>query len=172
TACGKQRPDHAHSRPRCLLLIALLVAPFATEAEEGEEFVLLSSGNRMTGTVRALDRGELTFTIDGAGTVDIDWKNVETLQSEQRFDVELASGERLAGSIVAGAPGDLPAFFGPSITWRTVLPGSVVDGWFNRLQRNAVSRPARAGRSSGSELGRDCDTFRLNSSGVSWPRLE
>src|SRR5690606_3670464 len=23
---------------------------------------------------------------------------------------------------------DLPAFFGPSITWRTVLPGSVVDG--------------------------------------------
>jgi Protein of unknown function, DUF481. len=124
TACGKQRPDHAHSRPRCLLLIALLVAPFATEAEEGEEFVLLSSGNRMTGTVRALDRGELTFTIDGAGTVDIDWKNVETLQSEQRFDVELASGERLAGSIVAGAPGtvQLVTAAGP----RTLERGRIV----------------------------------------------
>lgn len=96
-----------HPRTRRLLLILILVAAVAAEAGEGEEFVSLTSGNRMTGTVRALDRGRLTFTIDGAGTVDIDWNNVETLQSAQSFDVELASGERLAGSIVAGAPGTL-----------------------------------------------------------------
>src|SRR5690606_12070742 len=54
-----------------------------------------------------LSRGTLTFSIDGAGPVEIDWGNVEALTSSREFDVELGSGERLSGSIFSPSPGRL-----------------------------------------------------------------
>lgn len=68
-----------------------------------EDVVTLNSGNRMTGAIRELTRGELSFRIDGVGTVNIDWRNVVELQSPDRFYIELASGEREVGTLnVAG----------------------------------------------------------------------
>jgi len=103
----RRMPRYAFS----LILLAFLVAApaghAAGENAAGEDFVSLTSGNRMTGTVRGLERGELRFAIDGVGPVDIDWNNVEALRSGQGFDIELASGERLAGSIAAAGPGRL-----------------------------------------------------------------
>lgn len=74
-----------------------------------EDLVVLSSGNRMTGTLRDLTRGELIFSIEGAGRgrgrVEIDWRNVAMLESTQRLDIEVASGERYLGTIAARGPG-------------------------------------------------------------------
>lgn len=68
-----------------------------------EDVVTLNSGNRMTGEIRELTRGELSFRIAGVGTVDIDWRNVVELQSPERFYIVLASGEREIGTLaVAG----------------------------------------------------------------------
>lgn len=64
-----------------------------------EDVVLLTSGNRMTGQIRELSRGELSFRIDGIGRVDIDWRNVAELHSPQRFYIELTSGERQTGTL-------------------------------------------------------------------------
>lgn len=64
-----------------------------------EDVVLLTSGNRMTGTIRELSRGELQFSIDGVGRVDIDWRNVAELRSAERFYIELTSGERQTGTL-------------------------------------------------------------------------
>lgn len=102
---------------------ALLFAPWAHAKEdqadhedqaEPEDVVVLSSGNRLMGDILYLDRGELAFSIDGAGSVDIDWNNVETLQSPRVFDVELASGERLSGSIASPARGRIAVASGTS----------------------------------------------------------
>jgi len=79
------------------VLMATLVS--MSVANAADDFVELNSGNRMTGEVRELSRGQLSFAIDGAGTVDIDWRNVERLHSSQDLDIELSSGERFAGSI-------------------------------------------------------------------------
>lgn len=68
-----------------------------------EDVVLLDSGNRMTGTINVLSRGELTFSIAGAGGVEIDWSNVLELRSPERFYIELASGERFTGTLEASA---------------------------------------------------------------------
>ncbi len=83
----------------CLLLVASYAA--------ADDLVVLTNGNRMTGTVRELSRGELDFSIAGAGRVNIDWRNVAQLESEQRLDVESASGERFLGTIASPAPGTL-----------------------------------------------------------------
>jgi hypothetical protein len=90
------RPSYV--RAAGAILVALLVRTPAVNAAGGD-FVELKSGNRMTGEVTELSRGQLSFAIDGAGTVEIDWRNVERLQSSQDLDIELSSGERFAGSI-------------------------------------------------------------------------
>jgi putative salt-induced outer membrane protein YdiY len=86
-----------------LTLPALLAASFPASATD-KDVVVLTTGNQLAGEVVEMKRGQLSFSIDGAGTVDIDWGNVVSLQSAQGLDVELSSGERLSGTIVA-APG-------------------------------------------------------------------
>jgi hypothetical protein len=80
-----------------ILFVSLLRMAAGNAA--GGDFVELESGNRMTGEVTELSRGQLLFAIDGAGTVEIDWRNVERLHSSQDLDIELSSGERFAGPI-------------------------------------------------------------------------
>jgi len=81
--------------------LALLLG--ITSIASAEDIVTLDSGNRMTGEIRELTRGELSFRIAGVGRVDIDWRNVVELESPDRFYIVLASGEREIGTLhVAG----------------------------------------------------------------------
>jgi hypothetical protein len=89
-----------------LTVLALLGAALPSYAADAD-VVLLMSGNRMTGRIMGLSRGQLTFAIDGAGSVDINANNIEMLESTRTFDIELASGERLSGTISATLPGKL-----------------------------------------------------------------
>ena len=86
----------------CLLL---LTAAGAAHAQN--DVVELTTGNRLIGTIRSLYRGGLRFSIAGAGTVNINWSNVELLESARMMDVELASGERLSGAVQSPAAKEL-----------------------------------------------------------------
>lgn len=86
-----------------LALVAIGSPAFAADSD----VVVLTNGNRMTGSVTELSRGELSFSIDGAGSVDIDWTNVASLTCSHALDIELGSGERLHGSISSPEPGKL-----------------------------------------------------------------
>lgn len=100
-------PAHAtRPRARFATLIAAFLLAGAGQALHADE-ALLTSGNRLTGTVRELARGELAFSIDGVGRVSIEWSNVERLSSDTRMDIELASGERLEGTISSPSAGRL-----------------------------------------------------------------
>lgn len=87
------------------VLAVLCIAPAAHASEP--DVVVVKSGNRMTGSVSELSRGTLTFSIEGAGSVDINWHNVVSLQSSQNLDVHLASGVRYAGTVSSPAEGKL-----------------------------------------------------------------
>jgi len=93
------------SSAACGTLIAAASGVCAQEHER--DVVVLTTDNRLEGQVIGLLRGRLTFAIDGAGPVEIDWSNVETLTSPREFDVELGSGQRLSGSIFSPSPGRL-----------------------------------------------------------------
>ena len=72
------------------------------------DVVELLNGDRITGEVRSLDRGMLTFSTDHMGTLEIEWEYVKRLQSRQVLDVELQSGQRFFGSLAtASEPGQL-----------------------------------------------------------------
>jgi putative salt-induced outer membrane protein YdiY len=93
----------------------LMFLPWTASAVAADDFVALSSGNRMTGEIERFSRGELFFSIDGAGTAAIDWRNIEALRSARIFDVELTSGERLKGEINSSSAGALEIRTGTSM---------------------------------------------------------
>lgn len=80
-----------------LPVLAILLG--TASVASAEDVVTLNSGNRMTGEIRELTRGELSFRIAGVGRVDIDWRNVVELESPDRFYIVLSTGEREVGTL-------------------------------------------------------------------------
>jgi Protein of unknown function, DUF481 len=89
----------------CASALVLLAFPARSSGASETDLVVFASGNRMTGQVTELSRGELAFSVDGAGSIDIDWNNVVSLRSVEPLDIELASGELMTGSIESVAQG-------------------------------------------------------------------
>src|SRR5512133_3294854 len=91
---------------RICVVLALVTISSIAKGEE-HDVIKLKSGNRLVGSVTQLSRGTLSFSIDGAGAVDINWNNAESLESVTVLDVELKSGKRLRGTLSTPSPGKL-----------------------------------------------------------------
>lgn len=89
-----------------LAVLSLLLIAISASASE-PDVVVVKSGNRMTGSLSELSSGTLSFSIEGAGSVDIDWHNVVSLVSSQNLDVHMASGVRYSGTISSPSDGKL-----------------------------------------------------------------
>lgn len=129
---------------RIACVLVLLVAATPATAEDND-VVLLTSGNRLVGRIIELARGQLTFRITGAGTVDINVTNIETLSSERMFYVELPSGEWLSGSIASAGPGML-AIREASGATRTVSMNEVIRmTWIGATMRERTAGDLEVG---------------------------
>jgi hypothetical protein len=87
-----------------LALTFVSVGASTVYAAAKTDIVELANGDRITCEIKKLDRGKLTVKTDGLGTVSIEWDDIQHITSAQRFNVELASGERTFGSLGRGAP--------------------------------------------------------------------
>ena len=87
-----------------LALIFVAVGTSTAHAATKTDIIELLNGDRMTCEIKKLDRGKLTVKTDGLGTVSIEWDDIQNITSTNRFNVELASGERTFGSLGRGAP--------------------------------------------------------------------
>jgi len=82
-------------------------------AKRKDDVVVMTNGDKFTGEIKSLQYGELVFKSDYMkDSVHLDWKRVETLQSQDTFIVALTDGERVTGLISRkGTPeGDGKAF--------------------------------------------------------------
>jgi hypothetical protein len=122
-------------------LISLLATSVSLEAKRKDDVLVLDNGDRMTGEVKKLTRGELYFNTGYvAQNVRIDWTKVSRLVSLDRYQVILSNGQQLVGEIersmdgvfsVGGMP--LPA----PLTWRDVINMLPVERKFwNQLTGN------------------------------------
>jgi hypothetical protein len=122
-------------------LISLMAATVSLEAKRKDDVLILENGDRMTGEVKKLTRGELYFNTGYfAQDVRIDWTKVSRLVSLDRYQIILSNGRQLVGEIersmdgvfsVAGMP--LPAPLG----WRDVVSMLPVERKFwNQLTGN------------------------------------
>ncbi len=95
--------------PRYLILLTL-AALSATDAHAAPktDVIMLRNGDRLTGEVKEMVRGQLMLKTDNAGTIYVEWDKITSLQSGQRLRVELNDGTRYFGSaLTPSEPGQL-----------------------------------------------------------------
>ena len=61
------------------------------------DVVVLVNGDRITGEVKKLERGILTYGTDFMGTLKIEWGKVVQLRSDQLLELEMLDGTRTNG---------------------------------------------------------------------------
>ncbi len=93
----------------CLIAMLILIglAPAAQAAKT--DVVRLINGDDVTGEIKSLEFGELSYSTDSMGTVGIEWEEVVSLRSDQALQVEDTSGTRYFGSLVLASAEGLVA---------------------------------------------------------------
>ena len=80
-----------------LILLAFLVVvggAFAAQAKSKDDVVVLKNGDRLTGEIKGLARGELKFKASYmADAVRLDWSKVARLESKDRYLITLTDGK-------------------------------------------------------------------------------
>lgn len=77
-----------------VILFLLLVCATTTFAKSDDDVVVLKNGDRLTGEIKGLERGELKIKADYmAESVRLDWARVERLESRSTFLIALADGK-------------------------------------------------------------------------------
>lgn len=93
-------PTSARSAAASLGQVAALLSLLwsgGLHAAPKTDLVILVNGDRITGEVKELERGILSYSTDFIGTIRIEWEKVAQLQSGQLFEVELTDGSKMYG---------------------------------------------------------------------------
>ena len=93
---------------RAGLVVLLLLIACPLFGKRKDDVVVMKNGDKFTGEIKELQRGELIFSsYYMKDDVYLDWNEVLTLQSKDPFIVALSNGERMAGFISEEVnPGD------------------------------------------------------------------
>jgi hypothetical protein len=90
------------------LVTALLLAGASPLLAQKTDILVLYRGDAITGEVKELNRGKLSYKTDDMGTLSVEWDKVAHLTSTNYFDVENALGVRFFGRLAASEePGEL-----------------------------------------------------------------
>jgi hypothetical protein len=119
------------------LILALILLPASAQAAK-TDVVVLNNGDRITGEIKALERGRLRYSTDAMGTIYIEWDDIDTVSSGLFFRAELADGQRFYGSLsdaggagTLGVSGDRGTGPMPLMDIVRIIP--VKDDWKGRL---------------------------------------
>lgn len=89
---------------RAAVLLLLLLGMPAIAAAQRTDIVVLGNGDRITGEVVRLERGRLEFKTDEAGTLYIEWDNINRVEARRTFEVGTSDGRRFLGRLEPGTP--------------------------------------------------------------------
>ncbi|MFW5488525.1 MAG: DUF481 domain-containing protein [Desulfovibrio sp.] len=98
------------------LLIFSVVLGIAASADAA--MVHMKNGDRLSGEVVKMEKGVLQLATPYAGTIKIQWDQIDSLESEKSLDVYLKDKTELSGPAVADTPGHV-----------TIKPKN--DAWHN-----------------------------------------
>jgi hypothetical protein len=90
----------AARRGRIAAIVLLLLLAYPLFAKRKDDVVVMQNGDRFTGEIKGLERGELLFKSDYMiDSVHLDWKRVKELKSKDTYIVTLKNGTRVIGQI-------------------------------------------------------------------------
>ena len=121
------------------LFPALSWAPLVNASHPKTDIITLYNGDRLTGEIESLVTGRVALNTDAMGIVQIEWKEVASIASDYQYEVRLADGQRLFGTVGAGEKPGLVAFrdvFGDrSLGWDDIVElRPIADSLINRLE--------------------------------------
>lgn len=102
------------------------------------DVVILKNGDRITCSVKELNRGKLKITTDHMGTIYVDWLHVHSIEASKTYEIKLADGSRYYGSLVPGSAESSLAVRGADATDELVVPEivrviEIKSGFLKRL---------------------------------------
>src|SRR5688572_19665092 len=89
-------------RPNRHLAGAFLVVALAISAAvhgQSNDVAYFKNGDRLTGEIKGLDRGRVSFDTPTTGVINLEWDDIDQLLSTTTFEVTLESGERIYGTL-------------------------------------------------------------------------
>jgi hypothetical protein len=94
------------STARLTASLALLTLWAAAPAfADKTDIIELRNGDRVTGEIKKLDRGQLSLSTNSMGTIGIEWKDIERVTSKELYVIELEDGSRIDGRLGATLDG-------------------------------------------------------------------
>lgn len=87
-----------HTLLRSAAIIGLIIAGTTASAAK-TDIVQLVNGDAITGEIKSLDFGVLSYSTDSMGTVSIDWEDIVGLRTDQTLQVEVTDGTRYFGTL-------------------------------------------------------------------------
>jgi len=85
-------------------LVAFLLTPIPVAAQK-TDVVILRNGDRITGEIKQLALGRLTYSTDDMGTLSVEWEKIVQIISRDYFQVETQVGLRYFGMLLAADEG-------------------------------------------------------------------
>jgi hypothetical protein len=86
--------------------IALLLIPIAAFGAN-TDVIMMRNGDRVTGEVKQLSRGQLKLKTDDAGTIYIDWDKIVAIKTALNYEVVTSNGSRFVGVLTTDVAGEL-----------------------------------------------------------------
>jgi hypothetical protein len=92
------------ARRSIAIAAALVTLAAATAHAQGRtDVVTLGNGDRITGEIILLERGQLEFKTDDAGTLYLEWDKLVSLVAARQVEVGTADGRWFLGTLARGA---------------------------------------------------------------------
>lgn len=88
--------------PAMAFLLFSLLCSDAAQANRKTDVLTLYNGDHITGEIKSLRDGLLSFGTNAMGTISVEWKEVASVASDYFYELRLSNGERLFGSIEHG----------------------------------------------------------------------
>src|SRR5262245_14445362 len=98
----REMKDSAFCKPSCLFVHAVVaILLFAVQCmARSDDVVILKNGDRLTGEIKSLQRGELRFKASYmAESVRLDWTKIDQLESRGKFQIFLVDGKLFNDSV-------------------------------------------------------------------------
>ena len=82
-----------------LILICIYFLTGRNCFSQKTDHITLTNGNKITGEVKKLEYGKLTYSTDDLGKVGINWDNIINIESNKVFEIETTQGYLFIGTL-------------------------------------------------------------------------
>lgn len=94
-----ERTDRSVKIFSTLLVMIFASLSLPALAAPKTDIIIFNNGDKLTGEIKSLKRGRLSFNTDATGTISIEWAEIRHIESLQNIQVETSTGARYFGHI-------------------------------------------------------------------------